>query len=236
MNTWTKRAAAIAALVALAFSLVGCGDQEATQRKAFIEFLQTRIIDKPGVHVPTLTPDLSDKFGLYVKHYAVITTFNSDMDQSVSGFLAKAVRVASVTSIADAVSRRDDVAAVRAQMADMRSALGQKLAAAEATSAGLTQPDDLKPIFDSAFDRVVRAPAKAFQNELPLFEDAMQSILSLADYINTHRDKLTLQGSNVTANDQKTLAAVNALLEDVNKKSALLQESQRRLIQIVKGS
>src|ERR1700732_1879559 len=98
-----RQAAAVVALVAYALALAGCGDQEAAQRKAFIEFLQTRIIDKPGVHVPTLTADLQDKIGVYAKHYAVITTFNSDMDQSVVGFLPKALRAGSVTSIADAV-------------------------------------------------------------------------------------------------------------------------------------
>jgi hypothetical protein len=231
----SRQAAALVALVAFAWGLAGCGDQEPAQRKAFIEFLQTRIIDKPGVHVPVLTADLQDKVGVYAGHYAVITTFNSEMDQSMKGFLPKAMRVGSVTSIADAVSRRDDIAAMRGEMADVRAALAQKLAAAEAARAGLSQPDDLKAVYEAAFDRLVRSTANGFQNELPLFENAMQSILALTDYLNSHRDKVTLQGSNVTANDPKIRSELTALLADIANRSAKLQEAQRRLSLIETG-
>ena len=230
----SSRAAAVAALVVLAFTLAGCSDQEVAQRKSFIEFLQTRIIDKPGVHVPALTTELEDKLGVYAKHYAVITTFNADMDQSVSGFLPKAMRVASVTSIADAVARRDAIAAVRGQMSEMRAALAQKLAAAEAARVGLTQPADLKPVYDAAFDRDVRSTALGFEKELPLFEDAMTSILSLPDYLNSHRDKVTVQGSVVghRSNDPRR---GDGALDDITKKTQQLQDSQRRLSKIATG-
>jgi hypothetical protein len=232
----TSRSSAIAALILVGVSLAACGDDEAAQRKAFMEFLQTRIIDKPGVHVPQLNSELESKLGVYAKHYAVITTFNSGMDEWVKGFFNKAVRLASVTSISDAVARRDDIAAVRAQLAEMRAVLAQKLATAEATRGELPQPEDLKPVYEAAFDRDVRSTVTGFQSELPLFEDALQSMLALADYINAHHDKVTLQGSTVTANDSKTLAEINALLQDVNKKAAQLQEAQRRLNKMVTGS
>jgi Protein of unknown function (DUF3053) len=48
----SRRTAVLAALVTLALSIAGCFDQEPAQRKAFIEFLQNRIINKPGLHIP----------------------------------------------------------------------------------------------------------------------------------------------------------------------------------------
>ena len=41
----------LAAVLVAAFGIAAC-DSEPAQRKAFIEFLQTRIVGKPGVHVP----------------------------------------------------------------------------------------------------------------------------------------------------------------------------------------
>ena len=67
----------IAAFVAVGLGLTACGDDEAAQRKTFIEFLQTRIIDKPGVHVPKLDSELEGKLGVYAKHYALIANFHS---------------------------------------------------------------------------------------------------------------------------------------------------------------
>jgi hypothetical protein len=225
----------LGALFAAALALSGCGNDEAAQRKAFVEFLQTRIIDKPGVHVPTLTPELQEKIGVYAKHYAVITGFNSDMDRAVGGFLPKAVGIVSITSITDAVAKREAIVGVRTEIASIRSALTEKLAAAEAAKAALIQPDDLKPVFDAAFDRDVRSTANAFIRELPLFESAMTAILALTDYLNKNRDKVTVQGSTVVANEPKARADINALLDDINTKSRQLAESQQRLAKVATG-
>ena len=51
-----KFALRAAGIALLAVVLVACDDEPA-ERKAFIAFLQTRIIDKPGLHVPHLTGD-----------------------------------------------------------------------------------------------------------------------------------------------------------------------------------
>jgi hypothetical protein len=229
------RVGLLGALIAVVLALSGCGNDEAAQRKAFIEFLQTRIIDKPGVHVPTLTPEIQDKIGVYATHYAVITGFNSDMDQAVGGFLPKAMGIVSITSIGDAVAKREAIAGVRTEIASIRAALTQKLAAAEAAKVALTQPEDLKPVFDAAFDCDVRSTANAFIRELPLFESTMTAILTLTDYLDKNRDKVTVQGSTVVANDPKARAEINALLDDINTKSRLLAESQLRIAKIATG-
>nr|GFC39683.1 hypothetical protein [Tanacetum cinerariifolium] len=96
----------------LAFTLHDYVQREPDQRAAFKQFLQTRIVDKPGVHVPKLTADESKSFGEYVTHYAVITDFNSDMDASVKP-LGTLVQKSAVRSLGDVVSRRDDLKAVQ---------------------------------------------------------------------------------------------------------------------------
>ena len=47
----------VALALALPLLLAACGDKEPEQRAAFTQFLQTRIIDKPGVRVPQLTAE-----------------------------------------------------------------------------------------------------------------------------------------------------------------------------------
>ena len=53
--------------------LAGCGGNEGQQRAAFTEFLQTRILDKPGVHLPRLSDEDKAHFGPYADHYAIIS-------------------------------------------------------------------------------------------------------------------------------------------------------------------
>jgi len=111
----------------LALGLVACGDSEATQRKAFIEFLQTRIIGKPGVHVPKLTEQETASFGAYAKHYAVIADFNAGLDEAVSKPMERALEAAP-RSLDQLVSKRSEIAEIKSGMGAIRSALDRQLA------------------------------------------------------------------------------------------------------------
>ena len=143
--------------IALPLALAACGSSEPDQRAAFKQFLQTRIVDKPGVHVPKLTADESKSFGEYATHYAVITDFNSDMDASVKP-LGSLVQKSTVRSLGDVVSRRDDLKAVQSGLNDMAVQLKAQQAKADSAHAQLKQPEDLKAVYDSAYDRTP-APA-----------------------------------------------------------------------------
>jgi len=44
-----------------ALATAGCFNSEPQQRRAFITFLQTRIVDKPGLHIPIMSEkDVAD--------------------------------------------------------------------------------------------------------------------------------------------------------------------------------
>ena len=119
-------------LVLIAVALCGCGDDEANQRKAFIEFLQTRIVAKPGIHVPHLTAEETAAFGPYAKHYAVIADFNAALDEAISKPMQQAIQHGTPHSLAEVITRRQDIASVGEGMANMKAALGRELAKADA--------------------------------------------------------------------------------------------------------
>lgn len=80
MNSPKHRAAFM--LLTLAWmGLAGCSSEQG-ERKAFIEFLQTRIVDQPGLRVPKLTADEEKSLGQYSAQYAVIGDFNDRMGQA----------------------------------------------------------------------------------------------------------------------------------------------------------
>ena len=96
--------------------------QRNEQRAAFTQFLQTRIIDKPGVRVPQLTAEEKKSFGDYAAHYAVITDFNSGMDASVKP-LNSLMQKGGMRTLSDIVARRDDLKTVQTALNDMGTAL-----------------------------------------------------------------------------------------------------------------
>ena len=153
----TAFAARFAAVFVFAIAATAC-DSEPAQRKAFIEFLQTRIVDKPGVHVPKPNADQTGAFGPYAKHYEVITEFHGGLDQVVTKPLQRALEAAP-RSLDQLAPRRKEIAEIRGGMAGIRAALDKQLATADTARAALQQPDDLKKVYDAAYDRVVTQPA-----------------------------------------------------------------------------
>jgi hypothetical protein len=224
----------VAGIVCIAFLVVGC-DQEPTQRKAFIEFLQTRIIDKPGVHVPHLTYDEAKSFGDYAKQYAIITDFNDGLDQSIAKPMEEAMNRGAIRSIDDVVTRHADFIAVRDGVGQLREAIDKQLATAAAAHTALKQPDDLKTVFDKAYERDVTAPAKAFEDIFPDISEVMTAVIDLGNFIDQHKDKVKIVGSVVQTSDPTLQPQLQALINAVTAKNDAINKAQQRLRAIETG-
>ena len=219
----------------LAVWLAACGDGEATQRKAFIDFLQTRILAKPGVHVPRLTAEETAAFGPYGQHYAVITEFNSGLDQAISKPMQRAL-AAAPRSLDQLAAKRPEIREIKAGMAGIRAALDRQLGTADAARTALKQPDDLKPVYDAAYDRDVTQPAKAFAEIFPDVDDAIGTILRFADFLERNHDKLRIEGAMIRVTDTSIQAELQDLMDAVRAKQQGIQKAQQRLRSVAVGS
>ena len=233
MPTWRQGARA-GGFALLAIVLAGCNDEPA-ERKAFIEFLQTRIIDKPGLHVPHLTSDEEKSFGDYAKQYAIITDFNDGLDRSVAKPMAEAINRGAVHSMGDVVARHADFIAARDGFAQLRDALDKQLAAADAAHAALKQPDDLKPVFDKAYERDVTIPAKAFADIFPDLSQALTAIVDLGDFLEQHKDKVTINGATLQTSDPALQPQLVALVHALTVKNEAIVRAQQHLRDVMNG-
>lgn len=233
MTTSHIRAATLVVLMLSA--LMGCGDDDRAQRKAFIAFLQTRIVDKPGVHVPHPTADESKSWGSYAAQYAIITGFNDGVSQHVTAPMNQAMSHGAVTSLQDLVTRRDDLVEIRRGMASLQTELDKQLATAEAAHAGLKQPADLKPVFELAYERDVTGPAHAFHDALPVAESALAAAVDVGDFLTQHRNTVSVQGAQVQVSDPALQRDLSARLAAMNAKGQAAQAAQQRLQALVNG-
>ena len=222
-------------LFLLTAALAACGDDEAAQRKAFIAFLQTRIVDKPGIHVPRPTADETKAWGDYAQQYAIITSFNEDLSQHVTAPMNQAVSRGSVASLQDLMTRRADLVEVRRGMGELRAELDKQFLTAEAAHSALKQPPDLKPVFDAAYDRDVAGPAHAFQAALPVADDAIAAAVDLGDFLTQHHAEVVVQGAQVQVSDPALQRDLNARLAAMNAKGQAAQSAQQRLQALVNG-
>jgi hypothetical protein len=214
--------------------LAACGDKEPEQRAAFSQFLQTRIIDKPGIHVPQLTADEKKSFGDYTTQYAVITDFNAGMSTAATP-MGSAMQQASIRDLNDLVKRRDDLTKARAVLTSIRNAIEKQQATADAARGQLKQPDDLKPVYGKAYDRTVTEPAAAFKTVFPLADTALASALDLADYVEQNKAKIDSSGAVLRVSDPKVLAELNKRLQAMAAQAAGLMKAQGDFQKVVTG-
>lgn len=220
---------------ALPLVLIGCGNDEPKQRAAFSQFLQTRIIDKPGVRVPKLTPEESKSFGDYTRDYAVITDFNAAMDSTVKPF-AGLLQKGAIRSLNDVVERRDDIQAARTGLNDMGVQLKEQKAKADSAHAQLKQPDDLKPVYDKAYAKTVTVPADTFMQVLPQIGATLDSGLKVADYVKAHEQQIDVKGPAITVKDPKVQQELNGLLQDLNTQAQNAQQVQAKMQKMMLGN
>lgn len=237
MTVINRRWAPVLAVLLLAVGLTACGDKEPEQRKAFIAFLQTRIVDKPGIHIPKLTDDEASAFGPYVAHFNVIRGFTENPEmESIAKQMQQVTQRVSLNSIQDLVNNRAALRSVKDDLGKLTVAMNKALAITMKERDGLKQPEDLRPVYDKAFEKDVLAPVRGFNETVPLVVDIAEATLKLADYIDANRGKVTIQGKSVGGNDPKTAREVDNLVKNLSSQAPKFQDAQRRLRLVIQGN
>lgn len=228
--TWTTTFAAAAILL-----LASCGSSDAEQRKAFVTFLQTHVLDKPGMHVPQLTEEERVSFGHYADDYAVITDFNKTMTESVSPRLTAAMSAGSISSVEDVVTRRPQLETVKSSMGVMANVLRNDIARTDAAHAKLDQPAEVKLVYDKAYDRLVTQPAAAFKAIVPVMTTVLGQAIDLGGYVDAHRAALKVSGSMVQTTDPTVRVAINDRLQSLQASQRAVQSAQARMQSVISG-
>lgn len=237
MELFTRRSFALAGIVMLALSAAACGDNEPEQRKAFIEFLQTRIIDRPGVRVPRLTDEEVKKIGPYAGHFNVMRGFTDNPEMTgLAKQMQEVTKRVSIASIQGLVDNRGALRSVKDDLGKLTVAMNRVLADTLKERDGLKQPDDLKAIYDKVFEKNVVAPARSFNEVVPMVVGIAEAGLKFADFIDANRGKVTMQGTMVGGKDAKTQRELDILVKNLAAQAPKFQDAQRRLRIVLQGS
>lgn len=225
----TRRIVTFAGIAVVGLMLAGCFDKEPEQRKAFIEFLQKRVIDRPGLKIPIVKDEETAAMGPYAIHYGVMRRFHTTLDDSISKQLMQAVQAGTVRSFQELANRREDFVAVRDGMLRLREALDKAEADANADRAKLTQPKDLEVVYAKAYDKLVTRPARTIRDILPPLEGTLLSGQELANYLHDQRAAITYRGSNIETNNPEVRGRLAQLLQSITDQSSQLDAAKRKL-------
>jgi hypothetical protein len=231
----SRRAFAMLAASIVAAPLVGCGASEDEQARAFADFLQRRILDRPGVHVPILNKEESDAIGHYAADFAVLAGFNHDMDASLKTVSAALRPFPSPITPLDLPDYRSYMSAARDFAVQIGPALDSALTHAEEGRAKLDQPDIVKTKYQAAYDQFITRPSTALRAASVLMIATADAEFALVDFIAAHRADLTMAGDQIEASTPELLAQLQPLLVNWTASVAKANEARGAYEKLMRG-
>jgi hypothetical protein len=216
-------------------TLAACGDHEAERAQAFAKFLQDRILDRPGVHIPILSAEERDAIGHFEADFAILKGFNDDLSASVRSF-ADALHPAPINvQPLDLPKYRPDLVKAREFFPAAAAGVDSALAKAQSARAALKQPDAVKAKYDAAFEQIVMRPANALRDLIPLAIPAMDAEIAIADFMEAHKADFKAVGGQLQTSKPNLRKQLETLASDYAAKFAKMQTARDKLEATVQG-
>lgn len=221
-------------LLLIIMSISGCGDNEQTQRKAFIDFLQTQVLANNEIRVPPLTEEQNKAFGHYVKDYAVIGDFHRKMAIELNSSLVPVfTSMNALTSVTALLEQRNDLQVMAEKSAQWKQDISAMRSQTEARRGALKQPPELTKVYDQAYNKVVSQPADVAEQLFTLLPHVLKLIVVKADFIKSQGKKVTIAGNTLQFATQTQLNKYNAIQKQLVPLNAQLMALSRQMQQLV---
>jgi hypothetical protein len=114
--------------------------------------------------------------------------------------------------------------------------MNDKYTATQKDRDALKQPDDLKPVYDKAFEKTVTAPVNAFREAVPIAQAIIVAAADLADYVVSNSDKVRVSGGQLQPTSARGQAELTPLVNAISAHGNKFNEAQRKLRAIIAGN
>jgi hypothetical protein len=214
-------------------TLTGCSD-EASERRAFIDFLQEHIISRPGMHLVLMNEELTKACGRYVSHYQIILDFHHDLN------LTQLERFShlktEISDLNDFATHREELRALRQALPEITATVNKKVETVNAARAALQQPPDLKEVYDKAFDRLVTRPATLFRKMLDLLPSSLDAMIAVGDYVAKNAGVIRVVGMDGTSVDPVVERHLRELVEAMHQNDKAVADIKHEFQALLSGT
>lgn len=221
-------------VLGLVFQLAACGDNEPEQRKAFSEFLQTKVIQGTKVRLPALTEDQKKSFGKYASDYELLTGFTDQLNAAFSKSMESSMNeLRTLNSMKAMVDNREKVVKAQTETQAVDAKLDEIIKSTNDKYAELKLPEDLKPVYDQAYSKVVTQQSGLAKETLTLLNETFKDILKISDFLKAQGDKVEYRGQIVQFTDQGALDKFNEMNKSLQKNQQELMNVARKIAQLM---
>ncbi|QEN89787.1 DUF3053 domain-containing protein [Labrys sp. KNU-23] len=212
--------------IGLALFLAACFSKEPEQRKAYIEFLQSRIIDnKDETTFPAMTSRQEEAFGPYVDSFKIMATFFDGMNERTGVGRNATKSPMSLPGAPELIA--DPTLLDKFSASFLQRARETKILVdtADTAKARLQLPDDLKAVYDKAYDRTVSKRGRDWANLEPQWTGVTDQMKKLVAFVRQNQSKIQVQGSGLLTDDPAILAQMQGILKDLYARQDALNKA-----------
>ncbi|WHS98681.1 MAG: hypothetical protein LZT29_01627 [Pantoea stewartii] len=212
--------------VLIVLQLTACGDKEGEQRKAFIDFMQNTVM-RSGEHLPSLSENQKQSFGPFAGDYAILYGFSQQVNKTVDQGMRPVVDELSAIRVPqDYLSRRDSLAQATSALTVATQQLESAKMQADKSKAGLKQSDDLKKVFDTAYDKVVTQPAAQLIPLLPKLQALSQDAVKTGEFLQAQGTRVSFNNGGVQFPTQEQATQYNSLMTSLSANVQALTQAK----------
>ncbi|WP_394515252.1 DUF3053 domain-containing protein [Pantoea sp. SGAir0215] len=212
--------------VLIVLQLTACGDKEGEQRKAFIDFMQNTVM-RSGEHLPSLSENQKQSFGPFAGDYAILYGFSQQVNKTVDQGMRPVVDELSAIRVPqDYLSRRDSLAQATSALTVATQQLESAKMQADKSKAGLKQSDDLKKVFDTAYEKVVTQPAAQLIPLLPKLQALSQDAVKTGEFLQAQGTRVSFNNGGVQFPTQEQATQYNSLMTSLSANVQALTQAK----------
>ena len=210
-KSWSRWFAPLAAIL-MVVSLSGCFDKEGDQRKAFIDFLQNTAM-RSGERLPTLTTDQKKQFGPLVSDYAILYGFSQQMNQVMDdGMKPVADSVNSIRVPQDYMTQSGPLRQANGSLNVLGQQVQNAKMQADSARSTLKQADELKPVYDQVYQKVVTGPAAAMAPLIPAAQTFTAQLVQVGDFIQQQGTQVGFTAGGIQFPTSQQASQYNSLI------------------------
>lgn len=200
------------AVIGMVIALAGCFDKEAGQRKAFIQFLQNTVM-RSGEVLPALSVDQKKQFAVFVPHYMVMYNYSQQINQVMNEGIHPLVETVNlIRQPRDYLTQRDRLRQLTGALSVFNQQLGNAKTQADNARASLKLADDLQPVYEQAYQKIVSTPASVLQPLIPAAHSLAGQLVQVGDFIWQQGSEIKITDNLVRLPSQQQVDQYNVLM------------------------
>lgn len=235
-RTLSFRTIILALLLAVSMlALAGCGDKEPEERRAFIAFLNDKVMTVKGVGLPELSGAAKKAVGRYAEHYDLLTGFQKKLADEAGKNASELLALAEIQDFAALAKAEKSLKKASREAEKLQRLVVSLRKKTDKAKGKLAMPDDLAAVYDTVYAKVVSLPAASTATAFEAVHSVFAAILDLLDFINFNSRDMEIDGGKINLRNaglQDDLAAkMAAVREKVTALSKAYTEMMKTMLQ-----